>query len=53
LNSIEPIAIPPNVAKVATSTRRYSSAPLPMMRVDRERAVANASIHSKAITVET
>jgi hypothetical protein len=53
LNNIETIATPPNTKKVPTNTRRYSSAPLPTMRTDRELLIAKASNQRAATASDT
>ena len=53
LEKHEEIATPPNTDSVASQTRRYSSAPHPMMRAERECLMASAAIQTTARPTET
>ena len=53
LKSRDTIAITPKSLKVADTMRRYSSAPLPMTRVDRVRKMARNATHNPAKTTDT
>ena len=50
---MEMIATVPNVEIVAHQTRRYSSMPEPITRVDRAPLMASAAIHPITSAIET